>query len=75
MEKVILAPELESFLKKKRVLRKFIKNCNKAIGEISNIKEGFVWEYSLEKHLYWSTLDQKFEKGKRIKKEKEDEKV
>ena len=55
---------LHTFLKKKRVLSKFIRNIEELnageIGIIQEIGDAFLWESSPEGYNFWYELDKKF---------------
>lgn len=67
--KIIISDELRDFLKKKRALRRFIRNTrtlNKwEIGAIKvDISTAFKWAHSPEGYNYWNDLFNEFRKAK-----------
>lgn len=55
-----MTPELEQFLRKKRVLTKFIKNLKGRQFQLAFISQAFTWKNTPEGHSFWSDLNYKF---------------
>ena len=51
--------KLEEFLRKERVLTKF--KVSNQEDYVMDIHSAFIWEDSPEGHVFWSSLDDKFE--------------
>lgn len=71
-----LSPELQTFLKKKRLLTKFLHNCDSVsritfnkITIINCVCQGFTWSASPEGQDFWSKLDVEYEKLERARNE------
>lgn len=63
MKKVNLTPELESFLRREKCLKKFKANVNVSPEErIWTIASAFVWGTTTEGHEFWKNLNGKFHK-------------
>lgn len=55
-----ITPELEQFLRKERVLTKFIKNLKGRESPLAWMTQAFVWEDTPEGHSFWHDLHYKF---------------
>jgi hypothetical protein len=62
-KEVKLSKELETFLRKKGLLRKFKKNVAKEerISTCYNIAGSFIWSMTPEDWEFWNKIDKEFE--------------
>lgn len=51
---------LVEFLKKKRLTRKFKKNCNIAFEKADTISGSFTWAQSTEGHKFWEKVHSEY---------------
>lgn len=62
MKKINLSPDLESFLRKEKVLTRFKKNILDTFSKIDDISLAFIWNNTPEKRDFWRDLHYKFQK-------------